>query len=307
MMEATISNGNDINELSGPDELKPDDRIVERLIKENLKFDPEYYANDYLTAKYIPDESRIKEVLKWELPEKKQFLNNQDTLAKDGHIPITFDQKQQDLMADLPKKSYLIDDKKPIYYTIVCLLFAYCYEIRSNEGDSNIESGWTIGKLTPQIACLDSQLLQSNNCTEKNMLRVVVITMERRALSYPLLRDYGLVKKSWEDVYYILRCGKRGVLKAILSAREFFRYHDVYYVYCRILLDDLCSWILRDDGCNEKVLRNLAHALRKVVSSVQKKDIVFEKIMTEDSDEMEFVNINDVEELAEESYKESNK
>ena len=308
MINATLANGNDINELANPDELKPDDRITQRLIQENLKFDPEYYASDYLIAKYEPENCRIKDILGWQSPYKRLFDKYQSKLAAKpgiGHVPIEFDQAEKDHMADLPRKSYLVDDPRPIYYTIVCLLFAYCYEIRSNEGDSTVESGWSIGKLTPQLSCLDSQLLQSTNFTEKSMLRVVVLTMERRALSYPLVRNYELVKDCWNDVYYVLRCGKRGVLKAILAAREFFRFHDVYYIYCKILLDDLCSWILRDDGCNERILRNLAHALRKEAESVGKKDVVFEKIMTEDSDEMEPVSIDEIEQLAEESYRAS--
>lgn len=307
-INATLSNGNDINELANPDELKADDRIMQRLIQENIKFDPEYYASDYLIAKYEPESSRIREILGWESPYKKLFNKYQAKLAgKEGleHVPIEFDQVEKDHMADLPRRSYIIDDPRPIYYTIVCLLFAYCYEIRSNEGESTVESGWSIGKLTPQISCLDSRLIQSNNFTEKSMLRVVVLTMERRALSYPLVRNYDLVKLCWNDVYHVLRCGKRGVLKAILAAREFFRFHDVYYIYCKILLDDLCGWILRDDGCNERVLRNLAHALRKEAGSVGKTDVVFEKIMTEGSYEMEPVNIDEIEQLAEESYKAS--
>ncbi|QPG74965.1 hypothetical protein FOA43_002304 [Brettanomyces nanus] len=311
MLEATVSNGNDINELAEPDGLKSDDRVVQRLIKENLKFDPEYYANEYLTAKYTPEESRIREILKWESPYKSIFLKLQREpkqkrdLDHVTSVAITFSQKEQDLMRDLPKKSYLIDDPRPIYYTIICLLYAYCYEIRSNEGDSTVESGWTIGKLTPQISCLDSQLIQSNNMTEKNMLRILVITMDRRALSYPLIRSYEVAKKCWEDVYFILRCGKRSVLKASLAAREYFRFHDIYYIYCKILLDDLCNWILRDDGCNERVLRNLAHALRKEAETIVKKDLMFEKIMTEESEDMEFINIDDVEDLAEHAYKDS--
>ncbi|VEU21806.1 DEKNAAC102278 [Brettanomyces naardenensis] len=313
MLLPSLDNNNDINELTNPDDLRPDDRIVQRLIKENLKFDLEYYANEYLTAKYTPEDNRIREILNWVSPFKELF----DGSRKGEKVDIQFNHVEQDHMTDLPRRSYIIDDSRPIYYTIICLLYAYSYEIRSNEGEGNVESGWTIGKLTPQISCLDSQLIQSNNETEKSMIRVIVITMERRSLAYPLIRNYDLVKKTWEDVYYVLRCGKRGVLKAILAAREYFRFHDVYYIYCKILLDDLCNWILRDDGCGDKVLRNLAHALRKEVEEVGKKDIVFEMILYGDDraqggrdavagedveEEMEFINLEDVEEMAEESY-----
>ena len=311
----SVANGNDINELSDPDHLQPDERIMERLIKENIKFDMEYYANDYITAKYLPEESDgIKGALQFICPYAKLF---QESESKSS-VKVEFSQKEQDLMNDLPRKSYLIDDPRPLYYTVLCILFAYSYEARSFQGETTIESAWTIGKLTPQISCLDSQLIQSNNETEKNMIRIILLTMSRRALDYPLYRHYDMIKKTWMDVYWILRCGKRAVLKVLLAARELFRKHDIYYIYCKILLDDLCSWVLRDDGCNDIVLRNLAYASRKELEKVTKSDIVFEKIIrdeatanTDGADEIEeeeeeeefsFLNLIDVEELSDEAY-----
>lgn len=138
--------------------------------------------------------------------------------------------------------------------------------------------------------------------------------MSRRALDYPLYRHYDLIKKTWMDVYWILRCGKRAVLKELLAARELFRKHDIYYVYCKILMDDLCAWVLRDDGCNDIVLRNLAHASRKALEKVTKNDIVFEKIIRDEAasnsdeageaeeEEFSFLNLLDVEDLADEAY-----
>lgn len=308
----SLANGNDINEISDPDHLQPDDRIMERLIKENIKFDMEYYANDYITVKYLTateggtDESGIMGALK--------FISPFARLYNDGkskkNMGVEFSKEEQDLMTNLPRKSYLIEDPRPLYYTILCILFAYSYELRSFQGEMTIESAWTIGKLTPQISCLDSQLLQSNNQTENNMIRVIVLTMARRALGFPLYRDYDLIVKSWMDVYWTLRCGKRAVLKSLLQVRELYRKHDIYYVYCKILLDDLCAWVLRDDGCNDIVLRNLAHALRKDVDALQKSDVVFEKVICDEipengEGEFEFLNLLDVEELADEAYRAS--
>lgn len=314
----SLANGNDINEISDPDHLQPDDRIMERLIQENIKFDMEYYANDYITVKYLTDESNkeefgINNALSFISPFNELFQSSESK----NNIKITFTQEEQDQMNNLPKKKYLIDDPRSLYYTILCILFAYSYEISSFNGETTIESAWTIGKLTPQISCLDSQLIQSNNKTEKNMIRVIVLTMARRALDYPLYRHFDLIKKSWIDVYWILRCGKRGVLKALLNVRETFRKHDIYYIYCKILLDDLCAWILRDDGCNDIVLRNLAHVLKKDTNELNKNDIVFEKIIKDDSkietnnvneendEDFEFINLVEVEELADEAYQSS--
>lgn len=149
------------------------------------------------------------------------------------------------------------------------------------------------------------------------MIKVILLTMARRSLGFPLYRHYELVIKTWMDVYWLLRCGKRGVLKALLAIRELFRKHDIYYVYCKILLDDLCAWVLRDDGCNDVVLRNLAHASRKELEKLKKGEIVFEKIIKDDTiqkgdeteesheNQFEFFNLDDIEELADEAYRSS--
>ncbi|KAG7840386.1 hypothetical protein KL942_002337 [Ogataea angusta] len=295
MMEVSLSNGNDINELSSPDKMDPDERINERLIKENLKFDPEYYANEYLTQKYFPQDSNIKQILCWENPIRIQHKNHSET-------ELTTEEHER--MMDLPRKSYLVDNVRPLYYTIVCLLYGYLYELRQNEGELTVESGWTVGKLVPQLSSLDSQLIQSNNKTETNMLRVIALTMARRSLCYPLIRNYEMVTTVWEDVYCTLRCGTKAVLKTLLACRELFRFHDIYYIYCKIWLDDLCSWTL--NNASDTVLRNLGHELRKTVAEIKKQEIVFEKILAEDSEELEFVNLTDIEELAEISYRESN-
>lgn len=292
----SLSSGNDINELTDPDHLEADDRIMERMIKENIKFDMEYYANDYITYKYLKDDAESCGIAS-----AMAFKSPYQNLAQ-GEIKFT--QEEHDRMRDLPRKSYIVDDVRPIYYTVLSLLFSYSYELRSVNGELNVESAWCIGKLTPQISCLDTQLIQSNNETEKNMLKILVLTMARRALGWPLFRHFELVKKSWEDVYWILRTGKRAVLKIILELREGFRKHDVYYVYCRVVLDDLCSWILRDDGCSDNVLRNLAHSLRPQFQQLAREDVVFEKIVGE-NDELQYVNLVEVEDWADEAYRAS--
>ncbi|ANZ75751.1 BA75_03251T0 [Komagataella pastoris] len=310
-MAASLANGNDINELSDPDTVSADDRIMERLIKENIKFDIEYYASNFMLANPLNSEeedSGLRDVLAWESPVTKNFLRwskMQQEAKRNGQpieniMQLQLSEKEQKQTIDLPRRSYLISDPRPIYYTTLSLLFAYCFDLRENLGENNIESAWTIGKLSPQLSCLDTQLIQSNNWTETNMLKVVVLTSIRRALCYPLHRNYDLILKTWDDVYYVLRSGKRQVLKYLLAIRELFRFHDVYYVYKMIWLDDLSNWAL-SDSCDEFVLRNIAHELRKQVSQLSRSEIVFEKTLDPESDELEPISIEEIEQFAKES------
>ncbi|KAK6457108.1 SHQ1 protein-domain-containing protein [Scheffersomyces xylosifermentans] len=312
----SVTNGNDINELGDPENTPVTDRIIERLIKENIKFDPEFYAADYIMEKYpSPDDDKsFKELLEWKNPLTRQFLKwykaeQQLPLEERTQImPVEFTKDEQEKMIKLPRKSYLIEEayKPQLYTLLVSLLFAYHFDLRETEGDHNIESAWTIGRLTPQIAFLDSQILAQ--ATDDNVLKATIITSIRRALSYPLHRNYNLTLKVWEDVYHNLRGGKRLVLKTLLDLKELFRYHDVYYVYDKIWLEDYCAWLISDDF-SEATLRTLAHDLRKEYINLQKTEVTFEKVDTDEAididdenDNIVALNLHEIELMAEESY-----
>lgn len=314
----STAKGNDINELGDPETTAPDDRIIERLIKENIKFDLEYYAADYIMEKYpsADDDKTFSQLLEWKSPTTKLFMKwykSQQELPPDsrnGVMPVGFSKEEQERMLDLPRKSFLIEPshQPQLMMLIVSLLFSYHFDMRETEGDHNIESAWTVGKLTPQISFLDAKFIIPSESTKENILRVAIITSIRRALSYPYHRNYKLISKVWDDVYYNLRGGKRLVLKSLLDLKELFRFHDIYYVYDKIWLQDLCAWII-GDGISEGTIRHLAHDVKKQVETVKKSDITFEKVgndvdMTSDNDEIMAINLEEIEQMAEQSYAE---
>jgi protein SHQ1 len=305
------SNGNDINELGDSENTSATDRILERLIKENVKFDLEYYAADYIMEKYPSedDDKMFKELITWSNPVSKKFLKwyqAQQKLPQEERekiMGVDFTKEEQEKMIALPRKSYLIEDSyRPQLLTLlISLLFAYHFELRETEGDHNTESAWTIGKLTPQICFLDSQILVPS-VSDDNILRATVITSIRRALSYPLHRNFNLISKVWEDVYYNLRGGKRLVLKSLLDIKELFRFHDVYYVYDKIWMEDLCAWLISDD-LSEGMIRTLAHDLKNEYLTVSKTDITFEKLEEGTEDEFVAINLQEIEEMAEDLFR----
>ncbi|KAK6204829.1 SHQ1 protein-domain-containing protein [Scheffersomyces amazonensis] len=311
------SNGNDINELGDSENTPTDERILERLIKENIKFDPEFYAADYIMEKYpTPDDDKVYvELLKWKNPLVNQFLKwykAQQSLPEEERVPIMpveFTKDEQEKMINLPRKSYIVEDKSSLLLLLVSLLFAYHFDLRENEGDHNIESAWTIGKIVPQFAYLDNRIIIQSD----NVLRATIITLIRRALSYPYHRNYNLISKVWDDVYYTLRGGKRLIIKALIDLKELFRFHDVYYVYDKIWLEDFLTWFISEQ-VHENMIRSLAHDLKREVSSVNKTDITFEKPQTineegdEDDDEdlenddLLALNLQEIEIMAEDMY-----
>lgn len=322
-ISVSVSNGNDINELDDPEHTGANNRVIERLRKENLKFDPEYYISEYMTHKYGNEEdleiSGIKELLKFIPSIVKQYLQwYKDSANPNLVMPVEFTETEQKQMQDhLSKKSYLVEDIKPLYVTILSVLFSYMFEQLENEGTHTTESAWTMGKLCPQISFLDQQLKQmnepqdgmkeiSNVNKESSLIKIAIITGIRRALSYPLHRNYDLVMKAWTFVYYILRGGKRLVIRALLDIHETFRFHDAYYVYDKVLLDDLIAWFISQGS--ENVIRSLAMEMRKEQESISKHDIEFECVASFNEQtgepEWETLNLREMEILAESEYRE---
>ncbi|SCU88519.1 LADA_0E10638g1_1 [Lachancea dasiensis] len=310
----SVVNGNDINELDQPDKSNYEERIQERLRKENLKFDPEYYVSEYMTAKYGNEDdleiNGIRTLLKFTPPLAKSFLKwYKNAEDKDGVMDVQFSEiEQKQMRENLPNKRYMVDDAKRLYLTILSLLFAYNFEQTENEGVHNTESAWTIGKLAPQIAFLDQQIIIPNKPSDVSIIKAIVVTGFRRSLSYPLHRNYELSAKVWNYVYYILRGGKRLVIKALLDIHEVFRFHDVYYVYNTILLNDLCSWFISEG--NENVIRSLAITLKNDLDGVKKEDIDFDCVcgVDEETSQVSWENltVKEMEHLAEEEYLQNN-
>ncbi|QLL31466.1 hypothetical protein HG536_0B03290 [Torulaspora globosa] len=312
-VSVSVSNGNDINELDDPERTTPNNRVKERLRKEDLKFDPEYYVSEYMIKRYASPEdlviNGIEEVMKFTPPLVKDYLKwykNSDD--RNSVMPIVFTEKEQEQMQKyIPRKEYLVSEPKKLYVTILCLLFAYIFEQMETGGVHNTESAWSIGKLTPQICFLDQQLLLKDATEGVSLIKAAIITGIRRSLSYPLHRNYDLSTKAWTFVYYVLRGGKRLVTRCLLDIHEIFRFHDVYYVYNRILLDDLCSWFISQGS--ENVTRSLALEMKKELDQISKDEIEFNCIsgVDEDTGELatENMTIREMEILAERQFQES--
>ncbi|SMN20586.1 similar to Saccharomyces cerevisiae YIL104C SHQ1 Chaperone protein required for the assembly of box H/ACA snoRNPs and thus for pre-rRNA processing [Maudiozyma saulgeensis] len=298
----SLSNGNDINELNDPEHTSANDRVKERSDKGNFKFDAEYYISEYMTSKYGNEEdieiNGINELLKFNPPLAKQFLKwYKKYPTNDDPMPIQFNEKEQTQMQNnLPKKEYFVNPQcvKTNYITILSLLFSYNFEQIENEGTHNSETSWTIGKLTPQISFLDQQLkldkpqtnnilevsqnnlTTENNSDEESIIRLAIEIGIKRSLSYPLHRNFTLSKKAWTNTYYLLRGGKRLVIKALLDIHECFRFHDIYYVYNKVLLDDLCSWFISYG--DEVIIRSLAIQMKKELDTITEENISFDCI-----------------------------
>ena len=42
-----------------------------------------------------------------------------------------------------------------LYWLFVDIIFAYCYNHRTTQGENSVESAWTVGTLSPTLSCLE--------------------------------------------------------------------------------------------------------------------------------------------------------
>ncbi|KAG1100734.1 hypothetical protein G6F42_017613 [Rhizopus arrhizus] len=265
---------NEINEINEPEKSTVESRREQRIASENTHFDEDHYCMDFVNDEEINELCKFKTMFAKEL--KRVQKNQKNEEAKQAKKPLIqevdpndasgdldmdnlsiedtkdtllkFSSKEEAMMRDLPNKEYLLSYEKGTYLGLVDLMFAYAYNHRITEGDSNVESVWCIGRISPTLSSLE----------QFTVLKDVLISSYRRALTYPLYRNLSLCEKVLQDVYIMFKLGKRAILKALLDMKNLFDHHDVYYVYSKIYLDDYCVWI---QHANDNVLRTLAHEL----------------------------------------------
>lgn len=144
--------------------------------------------------------------------------------------------------------------KHNIYLTLLTLLFSSAYDARTTQDDPTSESAWTICSLTPAFSALDpppylpnSPTIMSESVSEfrHEELQTTLLPSIRRSLIFPLYRNFEFTIQCIRDVSLALIRGKRAVLRALLSMKRILDGHEVYYIYGKIWVDDLCSWVAR--------------------------------------------------------------
>ncbi|KAL7283237.1 hypothetical protein ACG7TL_002664 [Trametes sanguinea] len=223
---------NEVNELGTDAETcPPQERRERRLKHEEQKWDEEHYMADYADDEYI------RELIAWPNP----------------HVTSTeefqYTEKENLTMLRLPRKEYLATPEQThnLYLTLLTLLFAYAYEMRTTQHDPTPESAWTISSLTPAFSALDPPpyapvpVPEASEFSEAELTATFTASY-RRSLAFPLYRSFALAEACRADVAALLAQGKRVVTRCLLEMKDILDHHDVYYVYSKIWVDDFVVW-----------------------------------------------------------------
>lgn len=137
---------------------------------------------------------------------------------------ILNDVDRQRMLDQIPRRDFLPKDKatrKVLMLSLIDILYAYCYDMRTNDFEHTVESNWGLRKLSPTLSWLESwapiEPVANDLDIPNNDPAYVLASCIRRALVYPLYRHWSLATRVGVDVCTILAKGRKAVLKCLLG------------------------------------------------------------------------------------------
>ncbi|CAM4575955.1 unnamed protein product [Lepidochelys olivacea] len=242
----------DVIDVKDPDLTAADGRRQKRLETEAAKFDPDHYLADFFEDEVIQHVLKYKP---WWVDACAKKVASQGRRHQEHVSQTTFvswSEEEREQLRKFTNKSYLLDKRTrhQVYFSLIDILLAYCYEICITEGDKNVESSWNIRKLSATLCWLESF----------TSIPEVLVSFGRRVLCYPLYRHFRLVTRAFSDTVMILQLGKSAVLKCLLDIHKIFRENDPAYILNDLYITDYCIWIQKTKS---KKLAALAESLQK--------------------------------------------
>ncbi|KAM3877980.1 protein SHQ1 homolog [Diretmus argenteus] len=242
----------DVIDIQNPEGTTAAERRRARLEAETTDFCHDHYLADLF------EDEEIQRLLKF-----KPWWAKLSRSDQEGEADVSFTDDEKEQLRKFNNRSYLLNkaSRHQVWLSLVDILLAYSFEVRSTEGEHNVESPWTIRKLSGTLCWLETY----------SSLTEVLVSFGRRLLCYPLFRHFALVSAAVQDTALILQSGKACVLKCLLDIHKVFRENDPAYILNDLYLTDYCIWIQR---VKSRKVTALAGPVRK--TPLQKKDLKLE-------------------------------
>uniref|UniRef100_A0A674C849 Protein SHQ1 homolog n=1 Tax=Salmo trutta TaxID=8032 RepID=A0A674C849_SALTR len=185
----------DVIDIRNPDGTTASERRRKRLDAETSIFCPDHYLADLF------EDEEIQGLLKF----RPWWSDLCPDSIRQGEAAVSFTDDEKEQLRKFTNHSYILDKKSrfQVWLSLVDIILAYCYELRTTEGEHNVESPWTIRKLSGTLCWLETY----------SSLQEVLVSFGRRVLCYPLYRHFSLVSAAVQDAAQIFQSGKACVLK----------------------------------------------------------------------------------------------
>ncbi|KHN78421.1 Protein SHQ1 -like protein [Toxocara canis] len=236
-------------DLEDADNSNIDQRRAACCAHDQLSFQPDHYIADLMEKN-----EQLEECLRFEF----STLSFEISLEDREHLKELPKRK-------LPKLSE--ECTKRVALSLIDILFAYLYDLRINDGEHSVESGWTIAKLCPSLCYLVRWT------SAKEALTGAV----RRSLCYPLYRHWDLAMCVASDLKSLLPKGRSAILHCLVDIRSVFSTSgDFRYLLNDLYMTDYCIWI---QSADDQLVEWLREELEQV--ELQKNDVQLELEETE--------------------------
>uniref|UniRef100_A0A2A4JL39 Protein SHQ1 homolog n=1 Tax=Heliothis virescens TaxID=7102 RepID=A0A2A4JL39_HELVI len=227
-----------IFELRVPEMVSIEERQSKRFRHENDKFSSDHYLADFYDEELL--EPFVTAVAPWSNPNSVKETE--------------FSEEEVGVLKELPNKHYLLskNEYKQVLYGLVDILYGYCYDKRTTLNESTVESGWTINKLSSTLSWF---------CTFTDMKQVLVACY-RRALIYPIFRNFDLCNKVKNDLVSLFRKGKKFVVKCVIEIHQMFNAsNDARYILNQLYIKDYLIFLQK---CRNEELDELYNNIANI-------------------------------------------
>uniref|UniRef100_A0A8C8E140 Protein SHQ1 homolog n=1 Tax=Oryzias sinensis TaxID=183150 RepID=A0A8C8E140_9TELE len=181
----------EVIDLKNPEATSAAERRRARLQAEASAFSSDHYLADLF------EDDEIKRLLKF----RPWWTKLRVSTEQEEEPAVSFSEEEREQLRRFTNRSYLLDktSRRQAWLSLVDILLAFCYEVRSTEGEHSVESPWTIRKLSGTLSWLETY----------SSLQDVLVSFGRRVSCFPLYRHFALVTSAIRDAAKIFQSGPR--------------------------------------------------------------------------------------------------
>eukprot|EP00183_Erythrolobus_madagascarensis_P006222 CAMPEP_0185845440 /NCGR_PEP_ID=MMETSP1354-20130828/1421_1 /TAXON_ID=708628 /ORGANISM="Erythrolobus madagascarensis, Strain CCMP3276" /LENGTH=365 /DNA_ID=CAMNT_0028545411 /DNA_START=298 /DNA_END=1395 /DNA_ORIENTATION=+ len=240
--------------------LSPQERRTKREEDEDLRFDPEHYAADFMLQE---EDENICNALQF------RYGTGPETLSE-AHNALLQAMKTDDSVARVHRLIGLTEYQ--CYHLLLPLLDILCanaYDRRVTCGERSVESRWTLITVSATFSWLDDHAFQSASDALNSTLR--------RTLVFPLVRNRKLAAKVAQDTISVLRAGTLSVLEQMLQVHALLEGPDEYttpsenvHPLNMLYVQPYCLWLAQEHRDNRPEMRR---GLDRVVRELEETEL----------------------------------
>ncbi|CAH0721147.1 unnamed protein product, partial [Brenthis ino] len=237
-----------IFELRVPERVAIEERNSLRQKYEDHKFSSDHYLADFFDEELIAP--YLAATMFWNKPE----------FDKDAD----FTEEEVSILKELPNKHYILSktDHRQVFLGLIDIFFGYCYDKRTTLNEGTVESSWTINKLSSTLCWF---------CVFNDM-KELLIACYRRALIYPIFRNFELCHKVKSDLVSLLRKGKKFVIKCMINIYQLFNLsNDARYILNQLYIKDYLIFLQK---CRPEEFDEICNNIANI--EITKKDVALE-------------------------------